>query len=218
MPFSPIDGFNHHKKIFKKHILPFLKHLELKESVFWAGGSLTGKINDIDLFLPTNKQWPVEKITEEKFQTPNCITTHFKDMKFQLCKYYKSTLLDLVESFDFAHIQVGIEIDNQQLKQFYCTDNYILSNLSKTSWFVGSEFPLSSLIRTLKYKCQGIFADREDIKAIIDTLAAVLNRGFNGYDDFKNQLDAVDLGLLPEDMKDISLPALSEIFAKLNKI
>lgn len=40
--------------------------------------------------------------------------------------------------------------------------------------------------------------------------------GFNGWEDFKDQLDAVDLGLIPEEQTEL-VPALREIYFLLDK-
>ena len=52
--------------------------------------------------------------------------------------------------------------------------------------------------------------------AVINILANIIQRGFKDYDDFKDQLDAVDLGLLEEDYKDAKEDFL-KLFEMLNK-
>lgn len=66
--------------------------------------------------------------------------------------------------------------------------------LQKT-FFVGSEYPLSSLIRLVKYAKRGLYPKRRDYTAdILRILTAIIERGYSGYEDFKDQLDAIDLG------------------------
>jgi hypothetical protein len=55
------------------------------------------------------------------------------------------------------------------------------------------------------------------IRAVISALAAVVKRGFSGYDDFKDQLDAIDLGLLPDEMSEVESAPLLELYNRLNK-
>ena len=192
---------------------------------FWvAGGALIRDGNDVDLFCPT--EWPkidwstVEVVSESK----NARTVVVGDAVFQFCNYRKPTLDELLKSFDFAHCQVGCDVKVTGSGNFVVdgvrgTDAYINSRWANTSWFTGSEYPLSSLIRIHKYYANGILTKGAAIRSTIDALEAVVRRGFNGYDDFKDQLDAVDyLGLLPDDMENVEKSSLTNLFTLLNKV
>jgi hypothetical protein len=203
---------------------------------FIAGGALTSSITDIDIF-------PAKDATKygchgsgELFciptvlsKTPNAITYDCKPWAVQVCNYVYASLKELVDSFDFAHIQVGAECATESIlvgdtltypttvKDVYFTDAFVQSNAIGTSWFCGSKYPLSSLIRAGKYMKRGQLSRSSHIRAVIDIVAALAKRGFNGYDDFKDQLDAVDLGLLPSELSEVERASLLELFEALNK-
>ena len=63
---------------------------------------------------------------------------------------------------------------------------------------------------------KGYFLGKSYIPAVINILTNIIKRGFNDYDDFKDQLDAVDLGLLEEDYKEAK-EDFRELFEILNK-
>ena len=76
-----------------------------------------------------------------------------------------------------------------------------MAMVTEKSYFTSSDYPLSSLIRLQKYVERGKFAGKSWIWDAIKILTAIIRRGFEDYEDFKDQLDAVDLGLLPEDFQ-----------------
>lgn len=191
--------------------------------VFWvAGGAMIREGNDVDLFCPV--EWPIKiegpKVRIES-RTTNAITAKIGDGVFQFCKYAKPTLGELITAFDFAHCQIGCVVEVKHgffnVSDVQWTDAFVLSRATATTWFTGSEFPLSSLIRTQKYYKTGMLTRGAGIRAVIDILVAVIERGFNGYNDFKDQLDAVDLGLLPEQLEDVDRASLIRLFTLLNK-
>lgn len=124
----------------------------------------------------------------------------------QFCKYYKTTLHELVESFDFSHCQVGVEYrtveENGSFKTpvIQCTDwtdSWVKYRITGRSTYTGSEYPLSSLIRLNKYvKRDIIIKGKSYTVEALKILADIISRGYIDYPDFKNQLDAVDLMLL----------------------
>lgn len=148
-------------------------------------------------------------------ETKNALTVSIDGIVVQFCSYYKGSLEELVESFDYAHIQIGIKVvsdwqlydsdifyaySSSHIEQIYVSSAYIESHILGTTWFTGSEYPLSSLIRHAKYNSRGNFAAKtESTAAIIQILTAILQRGFRSYEDFKDQLAAVDLLLLSEE-------------------
>lgn len=63
---------------------------------------------------------------------------------------------------------------------------------------LNDSYPMSSLIRAFKYKERGNFGDGSYIACVFAILNQFLRRGFDSYDDFKDQLAAVDLAMLNE--------------------
>jgi len=140
----------------------------------------------------------------------------------QLCFYPQPTLKALVDSFDFAHIQVGVhihigDVDGLSIatvSSVYHTEAWVTSHAMQTTWYTGSEYPLSSLLRSIKYASRGDFAGKSYIPSAINILKGIIKRGFSGYEDFKDQLDAVDLGLIEKDLEGCNISELFELLRR----
>ena len=184
-----------------------------------GGGSLTGRLSDIDLF-PDTTAVPTPN-TERVAETKNASTYVGVSCPVQVCNYQHDSLQELVDSFDFAHIQVGVTVKQSQgslwVVDCYFTDAFVQSRALGISWFTGSEYPLASLIRLSKYYKRGDMQKGSQIRCVLSILTAIVKRGFRDYEDFKDQLDAVDLGLLPEEFKEVGDSPLGELFALLNR-
>lgn len=112
----------------------------------------------------------------------------------------KNTLAELVESFDFAHIKLGATIkcefvtrNNLVIKdvELYISEDWVNAQLTGESYYTGSEYPLSSLTRLPKYYKRENFHKKgfNTIKVLTD----IIERGFKDYEDFKDQIDSVDV-------------------------
>lgn len=185
----------------------------LKEKPFiLAGGSLSGdEVRDFDIYSSPKSPFTVSDIdesTRELFmsgdakmlsRTRNALTISMGGQTLQFCNYEKPSLKSLVDSFDFAHVQVGIEFagngEPPHSDGVYYTDDFLFSNVKRSTFYTGSEYPTSSLIRMFKYAIRGKFPKKEYIKCAIEILTDIVNRGYSCYDDFKDQMDAIDLGL-----------------------
>lgn len=134
------------------------------------------------------------------YESANARTVKHDETTYQYCAYQKP-FHKLIESFDFAHVQVGAVLDlkSHKITEVYFTDKYVRWLLTGKSCFTGSEFPLSSLLRAEKYKRYEVLNSHEFRTCVLTALGDVIERGFNDYDDFKKQLEAVDLLLLEED-------------------
>lgn len=177
-----------------------------------AGGSLCGdEVHDFDLYPEYDNPFTVKgieaRITETYakdavvvYKSPNALTVRLlaKNQIVQFCSYKKPSLEELVDSFDFSHIQVGIEFRGNGCAPFYeyvyYTDEFVLANVTRKTAYTGSEYPLSSLVRLFKYHKRGKLNKTETAQAVMKILKDVVDRGYEDYNDFKNQLDAVDLG------------------------
>lgn len=134
------------------------------------------------------------------YESANARTVKHNDTTYQYCAYQKP-FHKLIESFDFAHVQVGAVLDlkSHKITEVYFTDKYVRWLLTGKSCFTGSEFPLSSLLRAEKYKRYEVLNSHEFRTCVLTALGDVIERGFEDYDDFKKQLEAVDLLLLEDD-------------------
>ena len=182
-----------------------------------AGNSLNKDIpNDFDLYADKGCEFNFENIkkqvSEVLSETINALTVKINDTVVQFCKYKKDSIQELVDSFDFAHIQIGASFEIKEyiestdcyivLQEVYISDNWEQAKLLETTFYtkpeVESSFPMSSMIRAFKYKERGNFGDGSYIAAVFAILNQFLNRGFANYKDFKDQLAAVDLAMLDE--------------------
>lgn len=152
-------------------------------------------------------------------ETRNALTVNIGGKIIQFCNYNKHDLISLIESFDFAHIQVGVAISikwrpgdfEDDLGGYECstikyveyTDNWQRAHMLETTWYIGSDYPLSSLLRTTKYFKREAYANKYEYKKdIINILNNIISRGYKDYQDYKDQLAAVDLLLLEPEEKE----------------
>lgn len=173
-----------------------IKEVLVANHGIFAGSAMIPKheINDIDVFFYNSRDYgkAVDALKQvyKYFETPNCVTINTNSVKVQLCKYNYPTMKQLVESFDFAHVQIAYDIFSQDVTY---TEQAKEAFISRTTTFTGSEYPLSSLIRISKYYERGRITGRGLIGEVLLIFKAILERGFEDYEDFKDQLNAVDL-------------------------
>jgi hypothetical protein len=194
-------------------------------SEFYIGGNSLNRDepNDIDLFpvgesdfgdlwyQPTEGELSVQKAGyvwgwERVSRTRNAVTLDMDGTPVQFCSYHHKSLEDLVESFDFAHIKVGAHVKRHgkskkyDVQSVYISDDYVAARGMETTYYTGSDYPMSSLIRLVKYGARGLYPGRAYVGDVLHILGDILRQGVRDYDDFKDQMDAVDLGLVPEEM------------------
>lgn len=171
-----------------------------------AGGCFQMEVIDYDLF-PVNKndfdciKSKLQKYIE--FESKNAITIYYFGIRIQFCKYFHNSLKELVDSFDFSHCQIGAKIKNDIVDEIYYSENYAVWKFTNEDSYIHSEYPLSSLIRTFKYKDR--FLNKNYKKIVIQILTDIIQRGYKDYDDFKDQLDAIDLGYIKEEEEALNL-------------
>lgn len=178
-----------------------IKEVLVANKAIFAGSAMIPKheINDIDVFFYNSRDYEkaVDAISQayRTFESPNCVTIS-APVKVQLCKYNYPTMAQLVESFDFAHVQIAYDIFSQEVVY---TEQAKAAFISHTTTFTGSAYPLSSLIRLSKYYDRGMIKGRGLIGEVLLIFKAILERGFTDYEDFKDQLQAVDLNFFDTD-------------------
>jgi len=202
--------------------------IELREVTFVVAGNslnVTNRKTDIDIFPTSLDYWNTLVETFKPYLiycTKNAGTYKVGNETVQICKYIYPTIEELIKSFDYTHIQVGVLITDIYIREVYFTEEYLESKVIGNSNYVGSNYPLSSAIRAAKYKEYKELSKGRMIYSMVSALTDVIKRGFKDYSDFKDQLDAVDLGLLPEDFeefgkdKDNKLYTLFELLRKDN--
>lgn len=182
------------------------KYIDLSNLNFRiAGNALNApkRQTDIDIFPKTKDSFTLLTMMFKDysiFSTKNAVTYKLDDAIVQVCNYVFPTLKDLVDSFDYGHIQIGVEISDGYVTNVYYTGKYINSKIIGDSQYIKSQYPLSSVFRALKYKEYKEMSKSKMLISVLSALTDVIERGFFGYQDFKDQLDAVDLGLLVNDI------------------
>lgn len=195
---------------FKLHELMALANVP---NYYIAGGCFQKVIHDYDVFSIKQNDFDHIVITLENyivFRSKNAITVKYQDLIVQFCKYHHNSLKELIDSFDFSHCQIGAKIENfTQVNEIYASKNYTNWKLTDEDDYVGSEYPLASLIRCYKYKDKFLLGNYKNI--IVKTLIDIIKRGFKDYNDFKDQLDAIDLAYVEDNEE------LKELFELLKK-
>ena len=183
---------------------------------YLAGSSIaTLCVRDIDIYPVEGREFTIPADNRVS-ETRNAVTIK-NDPPLQFCRYKKPSLSALISSFDFAHIQAGAHISDGVVLSVEWTESFLFAKATGTSSFTGSEYPLSSAIRLMKYHSRGEITSRYAMCSMINIIAAVVARGFDGYEDFKDQLDAVDLGLIPDEVMGIAESNLKELFELLDR-
>jgi hypothetical protein len=170
-------------------------------------------VHDYDLYPVQGREYDIARLSRDlqlgEFpvkdvewlaKTRNALTVRLPNKQIvQFCRYSKPTLKGLVDSFDFSHIQVGVEFKGEgeppRTDAVYFTQAFLLSNVTHRTGYTASEYPLGSVIRTMKYWQRGRLTKSGAARAAVKALADILERGYKDYDDFKDQMDAIDLGL-----------------------
>lgn len=185
--------------------------LDVNPRIIIAGGSMVpnAEINDIDVFpSATTLQVPTGLRSDCKVSsTPNATTIVCGSATVQLCKYHAPTLRDLIETFDFSHVQAGMIVGRAGDGRFAwfdsdATDGALTAWETGSTRYTGSAFPLSSLVRSLKYAERGWIKGRgAQMATTFAIMADICTRGFVNYNDFKTQLDAIDLGVVDDEYR-----------------
>lgn len=180
-------------------------------SVPWiaiAGGSLLdAEPHDFDVYAATDagklNLMRIQANAERKgwtyvTTTPNALT--MKDPQhrtYQFCTFCRPTPQELISAFDFAHCQVCVSNygANENWKAYY-TENFLQAMATQRTFFVGSPYPMGALCRVVKYAKYGYYGQNGQawIRDVFKILTAFVQRGFRDFDDFKAQVDSVDLG------------------------
>lgn len=205
------------KRVFVRLNAEFMHELaKLYSSIVIAGNSLnTDTPHDIDVYSDGSKKFDLVMLKDMfdqmdssyrvsiKSETKNALTVSVSGQIYQFCTYTKNSLSELVESFDYAHVQIGARVeigtnDPLYVSDVYCTDKYIASLVTGVSEYTKSEYPLSSMLRSFKYRKYEQLTSRAWKESVVKSLTDVILRGFENYADFKDQLDAIDLGLVKD--------------------
>ncbi|WP_405325623.1 hypothetical protein [Fibrobacter sp.] len=189
--------------------MPFAQKIyDAVGSFYVAGNSLNEEApNDFDIYPVWRNQFDDvrSKIGEDNVVcvTKNAVTAKIDGRTVQFCNYFKPSLEELLKSFDFAHVQVGARftkaLNGSPISHVDFTPDWLVAKSTGQTFYTHSEYPISSLVRINKYIKRGNYIGKSYIRDVIRILTDILNRGIEDYEDFKDQLDAIDLGLFGED-------------------
>ena len=144
-------------------------------------------------------------------RTDNAVTMMRRGQVIQFCKHFKPTAFALVDSFDFTHIQAGVVFDGDgEIVNFAYTKAFENVELySDIPTYTGSEYPLSSLARLVKFEKRGDFGSADDIHFLAQILVIfrdIVKRGFTDEDDFESQCAAISASfgcVAPEELYEL---------------
>ena len=173
-----------------------------------AGGALTrGEPKDFDIYgveRPLDLSAIKWRVSPHLIlsNSSNAITMELCGQVVQFCNYFKSTPQKTIEAFDFAHCQAGAVFSRDgNLLEIVSTPAFWKFEETKSTWYTGSEYPLSSLMRCMKFHQRGLFKDNAHKVAAVEILCDIVRRGFLDEGDFCDQCASI-----------------SETFRELNKV
>ena len=181
---------------------------------YLAGGALMKEEpNDYDLY-PAEDPFDRDEIkraivntprAKVIFETGNALTVRIDDQTVQFCSFSKPSLEELCNAFDFAHCQAGVLFvlhagddgnpASYRADYAYASANWVRAKLQESTFYTGSEYPLGALLRIFKYAGRGLFTGKSYYDSVFLCLHDLMNRGFRDRDDFKSQLESIDLGI-----------------------
>ena len=130
-------------------------------------------------------------------KTANAITARILGQVVQFCTYHKPTPQETVEAFDFAHCMAGAVFSaSGEVQEVVATSDFWQSEEAGTTWYTESEYPLSSLMRCMKFHKRGMFKDNDYKPAALRILYDIVERGFKDYYDFLDQCASVSESFL----------------------
>ena len=203
------------------------------KSFYIAGGALlpaepndydlfpVGK-KDFDKFFYPNRRKNTTLMCTPNWETPNAVTYDIEGVRIQLCKFWNKSIIKTVERFDFTHCKIGAQITKIDknvgipvfdVSDVYISDDFVRYRILGYSEYCGvheNDFPLSSLLRIFKYIKKGYIRSTYDV--IFKVLEAFLERGYKDEEDFKTQLQGIDVGVEEAEQLDANSESLKHIY------
>lgn len=150
----------------------------------------------IDIGLVRNACMMHQPWIEIVEKTNNALTVKLGGQTIQFCRHFKPSAYDLVKSFDFSHIQAGVVFgENGEPVGFASTSLFnCVEDKLRPPEYTGSEYPLSSLSRMLKFYERGDFSGADRVFVLGNLLRIVcdiVKRGYTSFEDFEDQCSAI---------------------------
>lgn len=175
------------------------------KSVILAGGALLREFSDLDFYPTEEHKEPFDALVKSQVRiTKNSASLVVDGTLVQLCRYFKAKPEQLIASFDYTHCQIAALIrfvdEGGMTVDIHKTAGFTAAMESETTAFTGSEYPLASMARLFKVAQKRNLSRVDTAGTMVRVMCAILERGYKDWDDFKDQLDAVDLRLGIEDL------------------
>lgn len=201
-----------------------------------AGGAITSlftnkDINDFDLYFTSYESLSqvfaqAFSVSEDEFLNPYDLIVKFATKRSMLCIdksgqqklqliHYKihENISSIFESFDFEHVMGAFDFATEE---FVLHENFMKTNAQRLMQFnPATDFPITSMLRTSKYKERGYTISKAQMLRIAFTIA---NKEYASWEDVKSEVSGL-YGIAPEDMFDeTKLFSLEEVVLQLDKI
>jgi len=204
-----------HAEHLIKRVDPLMKKFGICNYIIAGSSFIYSKARDIDVFPIEGEPEPGDN-PPPIYTTTNAKTYRFNDEIIQICNYRAKSVKELIGRFDFTGIQIGVEVYKDGTRKLEFTPEFVMARLFNDSVYTSkTDYPLSSLMRMHKYYNRGQMSAVTYRRNIILCLTHIIGRGFLDRDDFKNQLDAVDVAICSAD--DIFIPR-KEFEKELDKL
>lgn len=200
-----------------------------------SGGAITSlftnkEINDFDVYL-TSKEGlssvfgQIFGVVEEDFIAPYDLIAKFATKRSMLCVsrgqqkvqliHYKihENVQSIFDSFDFEHVMGAFDFATEE---FVLHENFLKSNSQRLMQFnPGTDFPITSMMRTTKYRERGYTISKAQMLRIAFTIA---NKQYDSWEKVKSEVSGL-YGISPEDLFDETKPfSLKEVVLQLDKV
>lgn len=201
-----------------------------------AGGAITSlftnkEINDFDIYFTSKESLSqvfaqAFSVREDEFLSPYDLIIKFATKRSMLCvdKYgqqklqlihYKihDNIESIFQSFDFEHVMGAFDFATEE---FVLHENFMKANAQRLMQFnPATDFPITSMLRTSKYRERGYTISKAQMLRIAFTIA---NKEYSSWEDVKSEVSGL-YGIAPEDMFDETKPfSLEEVVLQLDKI
>ena len=201
-----------------------------------AGGAITSiftskEVNDWDIYFTSKESLSqvfaqAFGVSEDEFLSPYDLIVKFATKRSMLCvdKYgqqklqiihYKihDSIESIFKSFDFEHVMGAFDFAREE---FVLHENFMKANAQRLIQFnPATDFPITSMLRTSKYKERGYTISKAQMLRIAFTIA---NKEYASWEDVKSEISGL-YGIAPEDMFDETKTfSLEEVVLQLDKL
>jgi len=182
-----------------RRLLDLVCPINVSVSVLWlAGSSLSDpeKASDFDFFVGEDILLCLEGLERtDALQTDNAWSVDWEGRSYQFIEHSRHdarTLEELIESFDFSHVQAGAEIIRGKVSKVYVSDLFVSDRAAGTSTYRSEKTPISSLFRLMKYHRRGDIPTFDARRMIVQMVCAAIRHPPASVEEARRQLSGLD--------------------------